>query len=464
MNAYNTSDPANLNFFQRNVMVIKPLLIGLLVLLLLIPASMIESLVSERKERQQTAMQEINDKYGRAQTVTGPVLVIPYLHHYQDDKNTPRVETAYAYVMPEQLKINGQLQSEIRKRGIYKNVVYDSDMELKGLFKKLDIARLGIAPEDLLLDKVVLSIGLSDTRGISNEVGLDWNKQPFKFDPGVINKDLYPTGILSHVPIALDGDSLVAGDFDIHLSLRGSEQLYFSPVGSHTEVTLTSNKLQPSYDGAFLPKTRASGKGGEGFTAGWQVLQLNRDFPQSWVGNAYNIEPSNFGVRLMTPVDTYLKTNRAAKYAILIIGLTFLFFYFIEMFQHRAIHPFQYVLIGLALCIFYTLLLSLSEQLNFESAYLAASILTVGLITAYAGSLFKNARTSFLVGGALSFLYGFIYVLLQSEDNALLMGSIGLFVILAIVMYLSRKIRFNVPVKAVPVQTETDNNEAAINI
>jgi inner membrane protein len=161
------------------------------------------------------------------------------------------------------------------------------------------------------------------------------------------------------------------------------------------------------------------------------------------VGDKYDITDADFGVKLFLPVDGYAKSMRAVKYAILIIGLTFLLFYFIELLQHHSVHPLQYILIGVALCIFYTLLIALAEQLNFNLAYIIATLLTLSLVTAYAASVFRKAGTTLAVGGTLLTLYGFIYVIIQSEDQALLMGSLGLFIILAIVMYFSRKIRWN---------------------
>jgi len=254
------------------------------------------------------------------------------------------------------------------------------------------------------------------------------------------------------VPLNVGSDTAsmntALGNFTLLLTVRGSGKMYFSPVGKTTKVDLQANWPSPSFDGAFLPESRTVKD--SGFSASWQVLHLNRNFPQSWIlGSQYKIHDADFGVNLFLPVDGYLKSMRAIKYAILIIGLTFLLFYFIELLQHYPVHPLQYILIGIALCIFYTLLIALAEQLSFNVAYAIAASLTLGLVTVYARSVFRKASTALAVGGTLLTLYGFIYVIIQSEDQALLMGSLGLFIILAIVMYFSRKIKWDALGKAV---------------
>jgi inner membrane protein len=420
------------SFFERYAYGIKALLIGILVLLLLIPANMIMGLISEREQRQFEAKGEVSGKWGDAQTITGPVLVIPYVAK-------PGV-TANAIFLPERLKVNGKLLPEIRKRGIYEVAVYTSNLEISGSFSKLDVMELNIAPNLVLLKDAYLAIGVNDMRGISNQAGVQWNGQNYYFNPGIPAADLFPNGMQVKVPLALSDSGIVAGNFAVNLELKGSGQLFFSPVGKTTTVELHSNWTNPSFDGAFLPNTRSMDN--KGFTAAWQVSNLNRNFPQSWVGNNSNLHSADFGVKLFLPVDTYQQSTRAVKYAILIIGLTFLVYYFIELLQRYSVHPLQYILIGVALCVFYTLLIALAEQLNFTIAYLIAALLTISLVSVYTASVLRSARLAAGIGGALSLLYGFIYVIIRSEDQALLMGSLGLFIILAIVMYFSRRIKW----------------------
>lgn len=420
------------SFMKRYAIGIKAILIGILVMLLLIPTAMIMGLISERERRQTEATEEVSGKWGGMQTITGPVIVIPYV--------VKPGETGVAMFLPDKLTVNGELMPEIRKRGIYEVAVYSSHLQISGSFSPLDIAGLHIAPEDLLLKDAYLAIGVTDMRGIYNQAQLQWNNQQFIFNPGVANL-LAPSGMQTKIPLALENDSLSGGNFSVNLDLRGAGQIYFSPVGKSTTVNLNSSWTHPSFDGAFLPNQHNVHE--KGFTAAWQVSHLNRNFPQSFTGGKVDIHTADFGVALFMPVDGYQQSTRAVKYAILIIGLTFLVFYFIELLQRYSVHPLQYILIGVALCIFYTLLIALAEQLNFQLAYLISALLTLGLVTAYSASVFRSSRMAAGIGGILMILYGFIYVIIRSEDQALLMGSLGLFIILAVVMYFSRKIKWN---------------------
>jgi inner membrane protein len=428
----NTEPAKEKSFFKRNVYGIKAVLIGVLVLLLLIPANMIMGIISERERRQYEATGEVSGKWGDAQTITGPVIVIPYI--------VKPGETSIALFLPDKLNINGELLPEVRKRGIYQVAVYNSHLQINGAFSALDFAGLNIPKENLLLKDAYLAVGIKDMRGISNQAQVVWQGQTLTFNPGVNNKAL-PNGMQTRIPLNFVDDSLKGADFSITLDLRGSGQVFFSPVGKSTVVDINSNWTHPSFDGAFLPNKHNIHQ--KGFTASWQVSHLNRNFPQSWKGDEHDLHTADFGVNLFLPVDGYQQSTRAVKYAILIIGLTFLVFYFIELLQRYSVHPLQYILIGLALCIFYTLLIALAEQLNFTVAYAISALLTLGMVTAYTASVFRNYRTAAGIGGILTILYGFIYVIIRSEDQALLMGSLGLFIILAVVMYFSRKIKWN---------------------
>ena len=435
------------SFLQRYGYAVKAVIIGVLVLVLLIPTAMIMGLINEREHMQSQATEEVSAKWANAQTITGPVLVVPYT--VTNAKN--EVIVHHACFLPDKLSINGKLQPEIRKRGIYEVAVYSSQLQINGSFAAPDLASLNIPASSLQWNEAFLTIGVTDMRGIGSQVA-QWNGQPFVFNPGTPPGGLLESGIQAKVPLPVNLDTANAntalGTFAIQLTLRGSGQVYFSPVGKTTQVSLNAGWPNPSFDGAFLPESREVQN--SGFSASWQVLHLNRNFPQSWtIGDKYDIHNADFGVKLFLPVDGYLKSMRAVKYAILIIGLTFLLFYFIELLQHYPVHPLQYILIGIALCIFYTLLIALAEQLNFNAAYAIAALLTLGLVTVYARSVFRKTGTALAVGGTLLTLYSFIYVIIQSEDQALLMGSLGLFIILAIVMYFSRKIKWETLGKAV---------------
>jgi inner membrane protein len=205
-----------------------------------------------------------------------------------------------------------------------------------------------------------------------------------------------------------------------------------------TDVNLASEWPNPSFNGAFLPDKRTVTV--NGFKANWNVLHLNRNFPQIWTGNQHAISNSSFGIDLLLPVDNYQKSYRSIRYAILFIGFTYLVFFFIEVLNKIFIHPIQYILVGVALIVFYTLLLSISEHINYNFAFIISALATLLLIAGYVRAILKSGKLTMLISGILAVLYTFIFVIIQLQDYALLIGSIGLFIILGLVMYFSRKI------------------------
>lgn len=418
----------------KDSLLFKLLAIGFLVLLLMIPNVMIMGLIEERQQRQMSAVQEVSASWGGPQTIAGPVLSIPYLEwtEYQVSKERTSVQRM-AHFLPQQLTADGQVDHQVRKRGIFDVILYQSDLVLNGTFGQPDFSSLHIAPEDILWDQAKISLGISGMQGIKNMIAMDWSGQSLRMEPGTAYPELMPTGVSIEAPVKPDGQSYT---FSVPMKINGSETLRFEPVGKETKVTLRSGWPSPSFEGNFLPDTRETGP--EGFTASWQVFDLNRGYPQSWTENKFTLDASSFGVRLIEPVDEYAKNERSAKYAILIIGLTFLIYFFFETLRRFNIHPFQYLLVGLALIIFYLLLLSLSEQVGFDAAYLIAAGATVGLIAAYSSSVFKSNKMVVQLALLLAIIYGFIFVILQLEDFALLAGSLGLFGALAAVMYYSR--------------------------
>jgi inner membrane protein len=294
---------------------------------------------------------------------------------------------------------------------------------------------MGIEPQAVLWNEARVLLGINDARGLEEEVSLQWNNTPLKLDAGMPDNGAIRGGL--SVPVAITGEGGAA--FSMSLKLRGSQQLFFTPVGKTTDVTLRSSWKHPAFDGKYLPDQTAA-INEKGFNAHWRILAVSRAYPQYWKENPVELQASSFGVRLIQPADSYLKTARSVKYAILFIALTFIVFFFLEVLQKRLVHPLQYLLVGFALCVFYTLLLSISEYTGFNTAYAIAATATVSLVGLYVQGLFHSTRTALGFGVALGGLYGYIYILIQLEDFALLFGSIGLFIILAILMYYSRKI------------------------
>ena len=437
-----------LTFFERannwlkNSITIRLLTIGILILLLLIPVSMVQDLIRERENRQEGAIREISSKWGEAQTVIGLVLTVPYNAYtkvYDDDDKYKLVQSReYAHFLPDQLIIEGEVLPEMRYRGIYEVIVYNSKLNLTGTFSYPDFEEWKIEEENIIWGDAFVSLGLSDLRGIQGNVSFNWNDEKYDFNPGIESNDVISNGISCRIPIQQTDTSSTERKFSLDLNFNGSSSLNFIPIGKSTNVTIKSVWKNPSFDGAFLPDHREVNK--DGFTAKWDVLHLNRPYPQNFRGETQGIYQSSFGVNLFVPVDEYQKSMRSAKYAAMFIALTFLLFFFVQILNHVRIHPIQYIIVGLALCVFYTLLIALSEHISFKISYLISSVSIIVMITLYAHSIAKNNSLTKVIGLILVLLYLFIYSIIQMQDYALLMGSIGLFIVLAIIMYLSRKI------------------------
>jgi inner membrane protein len=349
------------------------------------------------------------------------------------------VETiGYAHFLPDDLTIKGDIKTELRYRGIYEVIVYNSKVTLNGSFSLPNFDSWKIDTAHIMWEDAFVSLGLSDLRSIQEDISVYWNGKKYSFNPGVESDDVIQNGISAKLPIR-NGESFNAkSPFSLELNFNGSSSLYFIPLGKTTKVSIASTWENPSFDGAFLPDSREVNE--QGFTANWNVLHLNRSFPQKFLGPAQGMEESSFGVTLFMPVDEYQKSTRSVKYAIMFITLTFLVFFFIQILNAVNIHPIQYLIVGLALCIFYTLLIALSEHIPFSMSYLIASVSIISLVTFYAKSMFHSTSLTRMILLILTTLYLYIYTIIQLEDYALLMGSIGLFVVLSSIVYLSRKI------------------------
>lgn len=415
--------------------------IVLIASLLLIPTGMIKDIIYEREQTQREAIDEVSEKWGGEQTLQGPVLTIPYTRYVKEINKATGKETLVQiterlHVLPSKLDIQASVKPDRRHRGVYEIVVYNSALHVSGEFTKLDFKDLETKGYVFKFNEASLDAGIDDLRGIEKQIELNWEGKKLPFSPGVSNQDIFYSGINAKVSISPTDDHLYRFSFDIEL--KGSQQLYFTPVGKETDVLLNSDWQTPKFDGAFLPDQHKTDQ--TGFKAHWNILNLNRNYPQSWTGSAYKLRDSSFGVDLKLPVDNYQKSHRSIHYALLFIGLTFLVFFFIEIFQASGIHPIQYILVGIALVVFYTLLLSISEHIRFNYAFILSALATVALISLYVRAILRSLKMSLFIAGLLSMLYVFIFVIIQLEDLALLIGSIGVFVILGLVMYFSRKI------------------------
>ena len=417
----------------------KVVAIGIIAIALLIPKFMILELINERASTAEITKKEVMEKWSLAQTVRGPVLTIPYIEKSFDTAGKESTETVgTCYILPKTLQISGEIVPQKLNRSIYKTVVYESGITLTGAFDLADFNALKIPADQVLWEKARILVGISDLRGINESVSFNWNNQPYQFSPGMENQLVGNNGISLLLPHLSEND--FPGNFRFNLQLRGSESLQFAPLGETTEVALQSTWNDPGFEGNFLPVTRNVTN--DGFTAQWKILNFNRNFPQEWKNDEYKISDADFGVKLVTVADHYQKSSRTAKYAILVILFTFLSFFLNEIITKQKVHPFQYILVGFAVLVFYLLLLSISEQLGFNLAYLISALAVIVMVLAYSRTFLKKWFNSLIQTLILTFSFGFIFVLMQLESYALLVGSIGLFIVLALTMFFTRKINW----------------------
>ena len=427
------------SFWNRNKIIFKSFLIGFLILLLLIPTVFIQNQVSERQGRQREAVEEVSSKWAGQQTINGPAIAVPYLETATNDQGKAIAVKKLAYFLPDKLSIHSVVIPEKRYRGIYKVVVYTSEMQITGSFDSLRFAGLNIEVDKILWNEAALYFDISDVRGLKEEVNIQVSQDQISLVPGKFSNEQFKNALSALLPSALANNHAPL-NFSMAVKLKGSGNLLFVPTGKQTDVTVQSSWNAPSFTGNYLPDVRNVSD--SGFTANWKVLYLNRSYPQQWKDKIYDLNNFSFGVNLIVPVDSYQQTMRSVKYAILCILLTFTAFFLIELIYFKTIHPLQYILAGVALCIFYTLLLSFSEYVSFNLSYLIASIATILLISWYVKSILQSSKIAVFIAALLTAMYGFIFTLIQLEDYALLIGSIGLFVTLAFVMYFSRKIKW----------------------
>lgn len=416
----------------------KALVIGFLTIILLIPGIMIQDLIRERQDRSVETIEKINAKWSNAQTICGPVLTIPYTTTHVDVNNKTVFQQHTISITPENLNIDTQLFPEERYYGIYKTILYKSEIDLSGNFDKINYQKTDNST--IHWDQAYLTIGVSDLRGITENISFTLDNKQYPVEAAG-NYDRLMGKIL--VVSLNNADTLLTGqplNFNCKIKLNGSSNINFIPIGKTSKVHVAGTWKSPGFIGNFSPEHTITENG---FDANWSVLRFNRSIPETWIDNQVEtFEDASFGVNLIDPVNHYQQNMRSAKYAFMFIALTFVVFFFVEILTKKRIHPIQYLLVGIALILFYSLLLSISEQINFGIAYLIASIATIGLITVYTHSIFKNKVQTGALAAMLCTLYIFLYVVLQLEDVALLIGSVGLFLILGVIMFFSRKINW----------------------
>jgi inner membrane protein len=442
------------SFTRRNTTIIKLLGVGALVLVLLIPLMMISGVLSDRLQRRNEAVADITSSWGQEQNVIGPVLGIPYFYRYKTVKEIPlgegKVErreveetaTANAYFLPETLNIVGDVQTQTLHRGIYDAAVFRAQVTLTGQFSPPDFSALKIEQKDVQSKDAFVTIALNDMRGAREGIMLDWGGTKRPLLPGS-QVPGYTTGATAM--LANDKPIGTAVDFFIAVDFNGSDGIFFAPFGVKNEVTLKSNWPDPGFRGAFLPANRSVRA--NGFDATWKVSYYGRDYPQQWSSrggnerfNVQSVSRSRFGAQFLSILDAYRYVERSIKYGVLFLVLVFTTFFLFEVTARQKIHPLQYLMVGAALCLFYLLLLSISEFIGFGWAYLIAAVASTLLITWYCRFFLGGGMRTLMIGAGLAGVYTFLYITLRQQDYALLMGAIALFIVLAVVMFVTRKV------------------------
>ncbi|MFL6590244.1 MAG: cell envelope integrity protein CreD [Chthoniobacterales bacterium] len=447
--------PKSQPFFKRRSSTMFKLLgVGALILIMLIPLLMIQGVLTDRLARRNEAVEDITSSWGKDQSIIGPVLVIPYLYHGTVVRSVTlpdgRVETrevaettvAYAYFLPDTLEIVGDVQTQTLHRGIYDAAVFRGQIKISGKFPVPDMAALKIAPADVLWKDAGVTLAVSDLRGTRESLMLDWGGKKVQLQPGS-QLPGYTTGVTA--PLAIDQPIAEPMAFSIPLDLNGSSGIYFAPFGIQNTVTLKANWPDPAFRGAFLPTERNVRT--DGFDANWKVSYYGRDYPQHWTSRTGNerfttlaVSNSLFGAQFLRVLDAYRYVERSIKYGVLFFVLVFTTFFLFEITARQKIHPLQYLMVGAALCLFYLALLSASEFVGFTLAYFIATVAATGLITWYCSYFLGGGARTLIIGGGLIGVYTFLYVTLRQQDYALLMGTVALFILLAVVMWVTRKV------------------------
>ena len=437
---------------RRLEVFIKLVCIGGLILLLHIPLFLTHSILTERQGYQRQAVAEIASLWGRDQQITGPVLAVPYAYktqviHFREvagkaaTVEETELATAMAYFLPETLTVGGSVETEVRHRGIYDAALYGTRLRLTGWFRP-DFAAVGITADRIDWDKACVLFGVSDLRGLRSVSPLQYaGGKAAAFEAAdSAGREFLP--LAARIEGAEPGGRL---EFAFDAAVNGSERLKIAPVGKLTTVALDSRWPDPSFCGAYLPAKHQVAA--DGFKAEWEISHFSRGFPQTWTTQvirneemARTIAAASFGVAFAQPVDGYRLAERAEKYGLLFFVLVFAVFFLFEVTARLRIHPLQYALVGAALCLFFLGFLALSELLATGLAYGAAAAACTGLVSLYAWSFLRTGWRTLLIGGGLAATYGYLNFVLQSQDYALVAGTVALFVALALVMYGTRRI------------------------
>jgi inner membrane protein len=440
----------------RHSFSLKAMTIGLLTLVLLIPVAMVRGVIHDRESTGSQGRYKVIQAWGGPQIVAGPILVLPYAITRITQYGEIIPSEGILYVLPETLSIDAEIVPEVRYRGAHSFPVYTAKTMISGTFMAPDWSGLGIDTAAIMWDRASVAVAIGDPRSLRSAPYLDVDGVRSKFEAGDIRlMDLPPLVVAPIVHFVNEPARTEQMSFTISFDLSGTDAFRVLPLGDTTTVTMRSEWSDPSFVGGHLPEKREVTEAG--FTASWRVSSFGRSYPSRWLSNANPsqvADNSALGVSLFVPVGLYQLTDRATKYAIMFIGLTFVAYFLFEILASLRLHPLQYLLVGFGNAIFYLLLLSLAEHIGFGFSYVFSAAGSIALITGYSYAVLGNRRRAMAMMGILAALYGFLYLTLNAESYAMLAGSIGLWLILGVVMYLTRRIDWYGTQKEKPAQNE----------
>jgi inner membrane protein len=421
----------------------KVLFIGALILTLLIPLGMIEDLTTERAQRYESARADVARAWGEAQTIGGPILVVPFrftkLSYAQ-----PVTASDELYLLADELEIASEAQVEKLKRGIYEVPVYSARVRLSGRFTPPDL-NADYDDLEILWSQAQIALPISDARSIKEPVRFTSDGASATFQPGGTRVAGFGPQLVARYAELGRGAPSAPLAFSLDVTLGGSSSLRFLPLGAVTRATMTANWPSPSFGGAYLPERRAVTAAG--FTASWRVLDVGRSFGSAWKRSDTppSVDATSFGAALIMPIGVHEGVLRTTKYGVLLIALSFAAYFLFELLAPLRLHTLQYLLIGIANCVFYLLLLALAEHIGFRWAYSASAIAATALIGTYSAAVLRSMRRAVPIGALLGTLYAYLYVTLRAEDYALLFGAVGTFAALATFMYVTRRVDWHHP-------------------
>ena len=424
----------------------------ILILLLLIPVVMIRSLITERSYRADAAEESIMEAWGSEFTLYGPVVRIPVVERKENRTKTEKegekiqiVTHNYdLWLTPKDVNIQADFSAEKKRRGIFSVALFSGNVSLSGSFT-FERAKDELKQNQTIYpQQAEIIVGLASQKGIRRIIKADWNGGELFFKPGNRNFAFAYSGN-NGVNASSPFNAAGVNTFDFQFAVQGGKSIRVLPVGEVTQARIQAGWPSPSFQGGFLPAAYTLSE--NGFDAEWEISYLSRSIPLFWFTDErggydgkMNLKDELFGVDFFKPLDHYALNERAVKYAVLFLVIPFLTLFFLEVFSQKSIHPVQYVLSGLANIIFYLLLLSISEHLSFSAAYLIASAALTVMMTLYARSLVETWTRSAYMGLVMALLYLILYLTLNAEDWALLIGSIVAFMITGIVMFLTRRL------------------------